>query len=92
MSGNHHEIPSGLAKIHFLFAFFYPINFKELSFEEVILLFGFQDVIRDMSDEEFGKHVSALCTKRLEKPKKLVQQNNKYWTEIISSYYNFDRG
>nr|ADI24339.1 insulin degrading enzyme [Aplysia californica] len=49
------------------------------------------DVIRDMPEEEFGKHVSALATKRLEKPKKLVQQNNKYWTEIISSFYNFDR-
>ncbi|RUS68869.1 hypothetical protein EGW08_023370 [Elysia chlorotica] len=49
------------------------------------------DVIRDMSDEEFSKHVSALCTKRLEKPKDLVQQNYKYWTEIISNYYNFDR-
>ncbi|GFS16143.1 insulin-degrading enzyme-like [Elysia marginata] len=49
------------------------------------------DVILDMPEEEFSKHVSALCTKRLEKPKKLVQQNNKYWTEIISSYYNFDR-
>ncbi|RUS88684.1 hypothetical protein EGW08_003579 [Elysia chlorotica] len=44
-----------------------------------------------MSDEEFSKHVSALCTKRLEKPKKLVQQNYKYWTEIITNYYNFDR-
>ncbi|GFO42674.1 insulin-degrading enzyme [Plakobranchus ocellatus] len=49
------------------------------------------DVLSEMTNEEFAKHVSALCTKRLEKPKKLVQQNKRYWTEIISSYYNFDR-
>ncbi|GFO42676.1 insulin degrading enzyme [Plakobranchus ocellatus] len=49
------------------------------------------DVLLEMTDEKFAKHVSALCTKRLEKPKKLVQQNKRYWTEIISSYYNFDR-
>uniref|UniRef100_A0A0B7AYG5 Insulin-degrading enzyme n=2 Tax=Arion vulgaris TaxID=1028688 RepID=A0A0B7AYG5_9EUPU len=50
-----------------------------------------EDVIRNLTDEEFNKHISALSSKRLEKPKKLVQQNNKYWSEIITSYYNFDR-
>ena len=51
-----------------------------------------QDMLYNMTETEFNKHVSALATKRLEKPKKLLQQNNKYWTEIISSFYNFDRG
>ncbi|XP_059153920.1 insulin-degrading enzyme-like isoform X2 [Physella acuta] len=50
-----------------------------------------EEVLDKMSDEELSKHVMALSTKRLEKPKKLIQQNNKYWTEIISNYYNFDR-
>ncbi|BFZ09211.1 hypothetical protein BsWGS_12249 [Bradybaena similaris] len=50
-----------------------------------------EEVILNMTDEEFNKHVEALSSKRMEKPKKLIQQNNKYWTEIISNYYNFDR-
>ncbi|KAH9525028.1 hypothetical protein Btru_000137 [Bulinus truncatus] len=50
-----------------------------------------EGMIAGLSDEEFNKHVMALSTKRLEKPKKLVQQNNKYWSEIISNYYNFER-
>ena len=45
-----------------------------------------------MSAETFLKHVEALATKRLEKPKKLSSQNNEYWSEIESQQYNFDRG
>ena len=45
-----------------------------------------------MSDESFQKHIDALAAKRLEKPKKLSSQNAKYWSEIISQHYNFDRG
>ena len=40
----------------------------------------------------FDKHVEALSTKRLELPKKLSAQNAKYWGEIVSQQYNFDRG
>ena len=45
-----------------------------------------------MDDAEFEKHVAALVTKRQEKPKKISGQNAKYWSEIISNLYNFDRG
>jgi len=45
-----------------------------------------------MTDEEFQKHVSALATKRLEKPKKMSTQFGQYWGEIVSQQYNFDRG
>ena len=45
-----------------------------------------------MSEEEFQKHVTALSTKRLEKPKKLGTQCLQYWSEIVSQQYNFDRG
>jgi len=45
-----------------------------------------------MSDEDFTKHVEALATHRLERPKKLSAQNSRYWSEIISQQYNFDRG
>ncbi|KAK0053563.1 insulin-degrading enzyme-like isoform X1 [Biomphalaria pfeifferi] len=51
----------------------------------------FEAMLENMSEVEFNKHVMALSTKRLEKPKKLLQQNMKYWSEIISNYYNFDR-
>ena len=45
-----------------------------------------------MSDEVFAKHVKALATKRMEKPKKMSAQNARFWSEIISQHYNFDRG
>ena len=45
-----------------------------------------------MTEEEFQKHISALSTKRLEKPKKLGSQFAQYWSEIFSQQYNFDRG
>jgi len=54
-------------------------------------LMNVNNIINDMSEEEFSKHVNALATKRLERPKRLAQQNSKYWSEIISSFYNFDR-
>ncbi|XP_014680687.1 PREDICTED: insulin-degrading enzyme-like [Priapulus caudatus] len=45
----------------------------------------------NMSDEEFQRHLSALVARRLEKPKKLSHQSAKYWGEIVSRQYNFDR-
>lgn len=45
-----------------------------------------------MPMEEFEKHKSALATKRLEKPKKLSAMAAKYWGEISSEQYHFDRG
>lgn len=50
-----------------------------------------EEVLKSLSDEEFEKHVAALATKRLEKPKRLAVQNAKFWSEIISQQYNFDR-
>uniref|UniRef100_T1ISN5 Insulin-degrading enzyme n=1 Tax=Strigamia maritima TaxID=126957 RepID=T1ISN5_STRMM len=47
--------------------------------------------IHDMDDEQFIKHKEALIARRLEKPKKLVHQTSKYWGEITSQQYNFDR-
>ena len=52
----------------------------------------FQKHIEEMEAATFTKHVEALATKRLEKPKKLSSQNNQYWGEIESQQYNFDRG
>ena len=44
-----------------------------------------------MDETEFRQHVEALATKRLEKPKKLSVRNGRYWSEILSQHFNFDR-
>ena len=51
-----------------------------------------QKELKEMGEETFLKHVEALAVKRLEKTKKLSAQNNRYWSEIITHLYNFDRG
>ncbi|XP_060069479.1 insulin-degrading enzyme-like [Ylistrum balloti] len=47
--------------------------------------------IKDMTEESFQKHVTALAAKRLEKPKKISGQQSRYWGEIVSQQFNFDR-
>ncbi|XP_005991607.1 insulin-degrading enzyme isoform X2 [Latimeria chalumnae] len=47
--------------------------------------------IEEMSEEAFQKHIQALAIRRLDKPKKLTAECAKYWGEIISQQYNFDR-
>lgn len=44
-----------------------------------------------MNEKEFETHKIALMTKKLEKPKKLIKLTERYWNEISSRYYNFDR-
>ncbi|XP_041369113.1 insulin-degrading enzyme-like [Gigantopelta aegis] len=50
-----------------------------------------EECISSMSDEEYQKHVKALAARRLEQPKKLSAQNAKFWAEISSQQYHFDR-
>merc|ERR1711974_149656 len=45
----------------------------------------------ELGEEEFKTQVEALATKRLVKPKKLSVRNGRYWSEILSQHYNFDR-
>ncbi|XP_067276926.1 insulin-degrading enzyme isoform X2 [Pseudorasbora parva] len=47
--------------------------------------------VEEMGDEAFQKHIQALTIRRLDKPKKLAAECAKYWGEIISQQYNFDR-
>ncbi|XP_006630449.2 insulin-degrading enzyme isoform X1 [Lepisosteus oculatus] len=47
--------------------------------------------LEEMSEEAFQKHIQALAIRRLDKPKKLAAECAKYWGEIISQQYNFDR-
>ncbi|XP_030604512.1 insulin-degrading enzyme [Archocentrus centrarchus] len=50
-----------------------------------------EKAVEEMSEEDFQKHVQALAIRRLDKPKKLSAEGAKYWGEIISQQYNFDR-
>ncbi|XP_038140028.1 insulin-degrading enzyme [Cyprinodon tularosa] len=50
-----------------------------------------EKALEQMSDEAFQKHIQALAIRRLDKPKKLSAECAKYWGEIISQQYNFDR-
>ncbi|KAI0220840.1 Insulin-degrading enzyme [Lamellibrachia satsuma] len=64
-------------------------EYVESRIEEFLL--QMKTEIGNMLDEDFTKHVEALATHRLERPKKLSAQNARYWSEIISQQYNFDR-
>lgn len=44
-----------------------------------------------MSMEEFERHKEALAAQRLEKPKRLSVLSARYWNEITTQQYNFDR-
>ncbi|XP_047206876.1 insulin-degrading enzyme isoform X1 [Girardinichthys multiradiatus] len=50
-----------------------------------------EKALEDMNEEAFQKHIQALAIRRLDKPKKLSAECAKYWGEIISQQYNFDR-
>lgn len=47
--------------------------------------------MKDMSIEEFKRHKEALAVRRLEKPKQLSHRAVRYWSEITSGDYFFDR-
>ena len=49
------------------------------------------DYIKALTDEQYANHVQALSTKLLEKPKRMMTEYTKYWSEIIGGFYVFDR-
>ena len=53
--------------------------------------FVFQKILAEMDEVEFGRHVKALAALILEKPKKLASESAKYWLEIATRQYNFER-
>lgn len=48
-------------------------------------------LLGEMSEEEFNRHKTALASKRLEKPKKMISESMKHWSEISSGQYMFER-
>lgn len=50
-----------------------------------------ENYLNDLTEEEFNNHKEALANQRLEKPKQMSAQSTKYWGEITTQQYNFDR-
>ncbi|PVD29637.1 hypothetical protein C0Q70_08892 [Pomacea canaliculata] len=67
----------------------YPPHYVEGRVEA--FLKKMEEEIENLTPAEFQKHISALATRRLEQPKRLSVQNAKFWSEIMSQQYNFDR-
>jgi insulysin len=52
-------------------------------------LTGFEEMIDEMSDEDFEKHKGAVISKRQEKLKNLGQEGNRFWNHVFSGAYDF---
>ncbi|CAG8475592.1 2249_t:CDS:10 [Acaulospora colombiana] len=50
-----------------------------------------QEIIENLSEEEYQKHVNSLIEKKLEKNKNLSDECQKYWCIICSGYYEFNK-
>ena len=51
-----------------------------------------QSSFNGMNEDTFSSYKKALETRRLEKPKNMSEECRKYWTEIVSGMYHFNRG
>ncbi|XP_042894803.1 insulin-degrading enzyme isoform X2 [Parasteatoda tepidariorum] len=51
----------------------------------------FEKYLLELTEEEYKNHMDSLSLLRLEKPKKLSIQNTKYWMEISTKQYHFER-
>jgi insulysin len=50
-----------------------------------------KETLNKMNDDEFKVHIESLSLSKLEEPKKISQQSNIYWNEIVTRNFNFDR-
>lgn len=48
-------------------------------------------LIEALSEAQFADYVEAVCARKLEKPKNLIEETRIYWSEIASGFYEFDR-
>lgn len=56
-----------------------------------VFIQNFEKTLRELDEKEFNHHVNALITKILEKDKRLKKESMRYWREITSRQYKFDR-
>jgi len=54
-------------------------------------LLQMKEHLENLTEEEFDRHKEALAAQRLEKPKRLSALSARFWAEITSQQYNFDR-
>ncbi|KAK7811466.1 hypothetical protein U0070_008667, partial [Myodes glareolus] len=80
---------NGIQGLRFIIQSEKPPHYLESRVEAFLLTM--EKVIEDMTEEAFQKHIQALAIRRLDKPKKLSAECAKYWGEIISQQYNYDR-
>jgi insulysin len=52
-------------------------------------LLQLEDIMANMTDEEFASNVSAVIFKKLEKDKNLFNEANRLWSHIHSGFYDF---
>ncbi|XP_022253443.1 insulin-degrading enzyme-like, partial [Limulus polyphemus] len=50
-----------------------------------------ENYLSQMTDEEFKAHKDSVTVHCLERPKNMSEQSDRYWDEISSQQYNFDR-
>ena len=81
---------NGIQGLRFIIQSEKPPHYLESRVEAFLVTM--EKSIEDMAEEAFQKHIQALAIRRLDKPKKLSAECAKYWGEIISQQYNFDRG
>ncbi|KAJ3134921.1 Insulinase (Peptidase M16) [Geranomyces variabilis] len=62
-----------------------------LEYRVEAFLVSLRKTIEDMTDDEYGKHQTALIARMLEKDKNLSQESQRLWTHVSSRYYNFDQ-
>ncbi|EPY81998.1 insulin-degrading enzyme isoform 4 [Camelus ferus] len=80
---------NGIQGLRFIIQSEKPPHYLESRVEAFLI--AMEKSIEDMTEEAFQKHIQALAIRRLDKPKKLSAECAKYWGEIISQQYNFDR-
>ncbi|XP_077297862.1 insulin-degrading enzyme-like [Arctopsyche grandis] len=54
-------------------------------------LWHMDDYINKLSDQEYDSHRNSLIAQKLKRPKMMLGRSNKFWSEISSQQYHFDR-
>ncbi|XP_077297040.1 insulin-degrading enzyme-like [Arctopsyche grandis] len=54
-------------------------------------LWHMEDYINKLSDQEYDSHRNALIAEKLKRPEMMLGRSDKFWTEIESQQYHFDR-
>uniref|UniRef100_A0A8C5L6T5 Insulin degrading enzyme n=1 Tax=Jaculus jaculus TaxID=51337 RepID=A0A8C5L6T5_JACJA len=80
---------NGIQGLRFIIQSEKPPHYLESRVEAFLITM--EKSIEEMTEEAFQKHIQALAIRRLDKPKKLSAECAKYWGEIISQQYNYDR-